>query len=48
MCNGLIPVMELPPDGTIIQDSKVILDYIAERYEKQSYSLYPVDMVQRA
>ena len=48
MCNGVIPVLELPPDGTIIQDSKVILDYIAERYENQSYSLYPEDVVKRA
>ena len=45
MCNGVIPLLELPHDGTIILDSKVILDYIAERYENQGYSLYPEDVV---
>ena len=45
MCNGVIPVLELPPNNTIIQDSRVILDYIAERYENKGYSLYPEDVV---
>ena len=46
---GLVPVLELP-DGTIIHESKIIMDFIEEAYPTgdHGYSLLPSDPVLRA
>jgi glutathione S-transferase len=44
---GLIPILELP-NGTILLDSKIILDYINESTDKTGYNTLPEDPVQRA
>lgn len=44
---GLVPVWELP-DGTIITESKVLMDFAEEAYPTQGYSMLPADPVMRA
>lgn len=44
---GLVPVYELP-NGEIITESKVVMDFVEEAYPGQGYSLLPEDPVQRA
>jgi len=44
---GMVPVWELP-DGTILTESKVLMDYVEEAYPDQGYSLLPKDPVLRA
>ena len=44
---GLVPIWELP-DGTIINESKILMDYIEDAYPTQGYSLLPADPVVRA
>lgn len=44
---GLVPILELP-DGTILQDSKVLMDYVNEAYPKQGYASLPEDPMKRA
>ena len=40
-------MLELP-DGTILHESKVLMDYCEEAYPRQGYSTLPEDPVQRA
>ena len=44
---GLVPVWETP-DGTILTESKVLMEYAEEAYPTQGYSLLPADPVVRA
>lgn len=44
---GLVPIYELP-DGTIILESKIIMEYAEEAFPTQGYSLLPSDPVKRA
>lgn len=44
---GLVPVWETP-EGTIITESKVLMEYAEEAYPTQGYSLLPDDAVKRA
>ena len=44
---GFVPVLELP-DGTILHESKIIMEYIEEAYPGQGYSTLPTDPVERA
>jgi glutathione S-transferase len=44
---GLVPIWELS-DGTIITESKVLMDYVEESYPTQGYSLLPADPIKRA
>lgn len=44
---GMVPIVELP-DGTIINDSKIILEYLEEAYPESGYPLLPKDPVERA
>jgi glutathione S-transferase len=44
---GLVPVLELP-DGTIITESKIIMDYVEDAYPTTGFSLLPKDPVTRA
>lgn len=44
---GLVPVLELP-DGTILNESKVLMDFVEDAFPEQGYSLLPTDPVQRA
>jgi glutathione S-transferase len=39
---GLVPILELP-DGTILLDSKVLMDYANDAYPNQGYSILPED-----
>jgi glutathione S-transferase len=41
---GLVPMLELT-DGTILLDSKVLMDYANEAYPDQGYSTLPKDPV---
>ena len=41
---GLVPILELP-DGTILLDSKVLMDYANDAYPNQGYSMLPEDAV---
>ena len=41
---GLVPILELP-DGTILLDSKILMDYANEAYPNQGYSILPEDAV---
>lgn len=36
------------PDGTILTESKVLMDFVEDAYPKSGYSLLPADPVQRA
>ena len=42
-----MPIVELP-DGTILLESKVLMDYANDAYPNQGYSTLPNDPVQRA
>ncbi|TNV76543.1 hypothetical protein FGO68_gene7124 [Halteria grandinella] len=44
---GLVPVLELP-DGTIINESKIIMEFAEEAYPGSGFSLLPEDPVARA
>ena len=44
---GLVPIWETP-DGTILTESKVLMDYVEDAYPTQGYSLLPSDPVLRA
>ena len=44
---GLIPIWELP-DGTLINESKILMDYVEDAYPTQGYSMLPADPVVRA
>ncbi|CDW81451.1 glutathione s-transferase [Stylonychia lemnae] len=44
---GFVPVLEFP-DGTIIHESKVIMEYAEEAYPDQGYSTLPDDPVEKA
>ncbi len=44
---GLIPVWETT-DGTILTESKVLMEYVEDAYSTQGYSLLPADPVLRA
>ena len=44
---GFVPVLELP-DGTILHESKVLMDFAEEAFGEQGYSILPKDAVQRA
>jgi len=44
---GLVPLLELP-DGTILHESKVLMEYFEEAYPKSGYAILPSDPVQRA
>ena len=41
---GLVPIIELP-DGTVLLDSKVLMDYANEAYPNQGYSSLPENSV---
>jgi hypothetical protein len=41
---GLVPIVELQ-DGTILLDSKVLMDYANDAYPNQGYSTLPSDPV---
>ena len=43
----MVPVLELT-DGTIILESKVIMDFVEDAYPTSGYSLLPADPVVRA
>ena len=44
---GLVPITELP-NGAIITESKVQMDFVEDAYPGQGYSLLPEDPVKRA
>lgn len=44
---GLVPVLELP-NGTVINESKVLMEYVEDAYPESGYSLLPSDPVLRA
>jgi glutathione S-transferase len=44
---GLVPILELQ-DGTLINESKVIMEYAEDAYPKTGYSLLPANVVERA
>jgi len=44
---GLVPILELP-DGTILLDSKILMDYANDAYPNQGYSTLPENPVHRA
>ena len=44
---GLVPILELQ-DGTLINESKVIMDFVEEQYPNQGYKTLPDDAVLRA
>jgi glutathione S-transferase len=37
---GLVPILELP-DGTLINESKILLDFVEEAYGESGYSTLP-------
>ena len=41
---GFIPILELP-DGTILIETKILMDYANDAYPSQGYSLLPDDAV---
>lgn len=43
----MVPILELP-DGKILTDSKILMDYVEDAYPHQGYSLFPDDPVMRA
>ena len=45
--NGFVPLLEFP-DGTIIYESKIVMEYVEEAYPDQGYSTLPRDPVERA
>lgn len=44
---GLVPILELP-DGTILLDSKILMDFANDAYPNQGYSTLPTDPIKRA
>ena len=44
---GFVPILEFP-DGTLLHESKVLMDFAEEAYTSQGYSTLPSDPVQRA
>lgn len=44
---GLVPILELT-DGTILLDSKILMDYIDEAFPKRGYSTLPHEALKRA
>src|SRR4051812_45713256 len=44
---GLVPVLKLP-DGTLLPESKILMEYAEEAYHGQGYNLYPDDPIERA
>ena len=44
---GLVPILELS-DGTILLDSKILMEYANEAYQLQGYNLLPDTPLQKA
>ena len=44
---GFVPIIELP-DGTILHESKIVMEFAEEAYPKSGYSTLPAEARQRA
>lgn len=44
---GLVPIYEMP-DGTILLESKILMDFAEEAFPDQGYSTLPRDPIERA
>lgn len=44
---GLVPILEFP-DGTLLNETKVLMEYVEEAFADQGYKMLPDDPLERA